>query len=86
MKGKQRALWAVRDVLNRTPSMKSLVSVLSELMKKLKFEISMDVEDSFVDDAKRLEHHADGLLDLDSYLNFNGRKLNTKILPAEICR
>ena len=27
----------------------------------------MDVEDSFVDDAKRLEHHADGLLDLDSY-------------------
>ena len=49
------------------PWPKSLVSVLSEFMKKLKFEISMDVEDSFVDDAKRLEHHADGLLDLDSY-------------------
>lgn len=36
-------------------------------MKKVKFEIYMDVDDDFVDEAKKWEHHADYLLDLDSY-------------------
>lgn len=36
-------------------------------MKTIKFEIVMDVDDDFVGEARRWEHHADALLDLDSY-------------------
>ena len=36
-------------------------------MKTIKFEIVMDVDDDFVGEAQRLEHHADALLDLDRY-------------------
>lgn len=36
-------------------------------MKTIKFEIMMDVDDNFVDKAKKWEHHAEYLLDLDSY-------------------
>ena len=34
---------------------------------KVKFEIEMEIDDDFFDDAKRWEHHADELLDLDDY-------------------
>lgn len=36
-------------------------------MKTIKFEIVMDVDDNFVSEAQRREHHADALLDLDRY-------------------
>lgn len=36
-------------------------------MKTIKFEITMDVDDDFVDEAKKWEHHVEYLLDLDSY-------------------
>lgn len=36
-------------------------------MKEIEFKIKMTIEDDFVDKAKKWEHHADYLLDLDSY-------------------
>ncbi len=36
-------------------------------MTKIKFEITMEVEDDFAEKTKRWEHHADYLLDLKSY-------------------
>lgn len=36
-------------------------------MKQIKFEITMEAEDDFVEEAKKWEHHADYLLDLESY-------------------
>ena len=36
-------------------------------MKTIKFEIYMDVDDDFADHAKKWEHHAEYILDLDSY-------------------
>lgn len=36
-------------------------------MKAIKVEMTMEVEDSFVDQAKVWEHHAEYLLDLDSH-------------------
>lgn len=36
-------------------------------MKKIEFTIKMTVEDDFVDKAAKWEHHAESLLDLDSY-------------------
>lgn len=36
-------------------------------MKTVKFEIMMEVEDGAIDNIKKLEHHADYLLDLYSY-------------------
>lgn len=35
-------------------------------MKQIKVEIIMDVEDYFIDEAKRWEHHVENLLDLES--------------------
>lgn len=34
---------------------------------KVKFEIEMEIDDDFFDDAQRWEHHADELLALDDY-------------------
>lgn len=36
-------------------------------MKEIRFKITMEVEDNFAEKAKRLEHHAEELLDLGSY-------------------
>ncbi|WP_462350153.1 hypothetical protein [Eubacterium ventriosum] len=36
-------------------------------MKEIKFEIMMEIEDDFAEEAKRWEHHAEELLDLGSY-------------------
>lgn len=36
-------------------------------MAKVKAEMFFDVEDHFVDEIKKIEHHAEILLDLDSY-------------------
>lgn len=36
-------------------------------MKKIKFEITMELEDDFTEGMKRWEHHAEELLDLGSY-------------------
>lgn len=37
-------------------------------MTKIKFEIEMEVDDSFaLNEAKKWEHHADYILDLESY-------------------
>lgn len=36
-------------------------------MKEIKFEIFMEVDDDFAEKTKRWEHHANELLDLDSY-------------------
>lgn len=36
-------------------------------MKTIKFEIMMEVEDNFAEETKQWEHHAERLLDLDSY-------------------
>lgn len=36
-------------------------------MKKIKFEITMEVNENFIHEAKNWEHHAEYLLDLDSY-------------------
>lgn len=35
-------------------------------MKQISVEITMDVEDYFIDEAKRWEHHVENLLDLES--------------------
>ena len=36
-------------------------------MKTIKVEMTMDVEDDFINQAKVWEHHAEYLLDLDSH-------------------
>lgn len=36
-------------------------------MKTIKLEVMMNIDDAFVENAKRWEHHADEILDLDSY-------------------
>ena len=36
-------------------------------MKTVKFEIMMEVTDEFIETAKRLEHHAEEIMDLESY-------------------
>lgn len=36
-------------------------------MAKIKFEIMMEVDDNFTEEAKTWEHHAEALLDLDEY-------------------
>ena len=36
-------------------------------MAKVKVEMFFDVEERFVDEIKKIEHHAEFLLDLDSY-------------------
>ena len=36
-------------------------------IKKLKVEMYLDVEEDFVDEIKKITHHADYLLDLESY-------------------
>lgn len=36
-------------------------------MAKIKFEIMMEVDDNFTEEAKTWEHHAESLLDLDEY-------------------
>jgi hypothetical protein len=51
-------------------------------MKTIKFEIMMEVEDDFAENgAKRWEHHAEELLDLQSYAeikNIYGCKVTEK--------
>ena len=37
------------------------------LMKEIEFTIKMTANDDFVDNATKWEHHAESLLDLDSY-------------------
>ena len=36
-------------------------------MAKVKIEMYLEIEDDFLDDIKKIEHHAEYLLDLESY-------------------
>lgn len=39
---------------------------------KIKLEVVLEVDDNFVEEAKHWEHHADRLLDLESYPEIKG--------------
>lgn len=41
-------------------------------MRTIKVEMTMDVEDNFVNQSKVWEHHAEYLLDLDSHQEIRG--------------